>query len=279
MKMKRVFKCNFCFDSKEIWDGIKKEYYPCNKCATEDRGNGFRDTIREGRIGPARRDQIPTPQYLRYVRPDNVGGGIYYKLPLAGTDRGTASFIFYRIRGTNSEYLFFGDCYLEISTASALFLGGIDNTVTPLITFSTVNTLPSNQLTGEAFPILRPGVTPLEEIRAFLNRVSAARLDIALSLKSGRLFVTTHDTSLFLGGFDPGQANPASAVYQFLLNDFIIEQEVNRAGADVPGLEPNIVHVEPQAIRLEDVTIEGDTDLDEDIFEDPTGVDDEELFF
>lgn len=45
MKMKRVFKCNFCFDSREIWDGKAKEYIPCGKCSDQ------RQPFRSGVIG------------------------------------------------------------------------------------------------------------------------------------------------------------------------------------------------------------------------------------
>lgn len=51
MKMKRVFKCNFCFDSREVWDGTSKSYIPCIKCGNAQNLNDSRSPTRRERSG------------------------------------------------------------------------------------------------------------------------------------------------------------------------------------------------------------------------------------
>lgn len=280
IKMKRVFRCNFCFDSKEIWDGIKKQYYPCTKCSRDD--NHLANAVGAGRGGIRFQIQDPPPgfmeraqrnAYVRLFRPE----GFHAKLYCAQGQRleNNAPIVaLIRVQNNNMEYLRVGNTYLQLTDVTSVLLGTPNDRV-PIHTYSI--TVPRLGENGVNHDILSTSVTPREDLETFARNFHA-ETNVHIAIMSNGVFAASEALRPFQHfhpAFDLG-----SPAYLMQLNQF---SEIFNTLADIPdvavvpadeveaneGLAQDLVEMPgPRAVMVEPLTfdnviIEGE-DLDED---------------
>jgi len=279
IKMKRVFRCNFCFDSKEIWDGIKKQYYPCTKCSRDD--NHLATAVGAGRGGIRFQIQDPPPgfmerarrdAYVRLFRPGGFHTKLYYSQGRRFENNAPVVALI-RVQNNNMEYLKVGNTYLQLTDVTSVLLGTPNDEVVTHIHVTTVPRLGENGVNPD---ILSTIITPREDLETFARNFHA-ETNVHIAIMSNGVFAASESLQPFRH-FHPA-FNLGSPAYLMQLNQF---SEIFNALADnpdagvIPAAEaqandllaqdlvgtpvPRTVMVEP--LTFDNVVIEGE-DLDD----------------
>lgn len=279
IKMKRVFRCNFCFDSKEIWDGIKKQYYPCTKCSRDD--NHLENAVRAGRGGirfqiqdapPGFMGRAQRDAYVRLFRP----GGFHTKLYYAQGQRfeNNAPIVaLIRVQNSNTEYLRAGNTFLQLTADVSVLLGTPNDEVAIHVYSITVPRLGENGVNPD---IINANINPREDLETFARNFHA-ETNVHVAIMGNTVFSASEGLQPF-GHFIPAFIAGTNA-YLLQLNQFSLmfntladnpdagvipadAVEANEGLAQdlvgTPG--PGTVMVEP--LTFDNVVIEGE-DLDD----------------
>jgi len=283
--MKRVLRCNFCFDSKEIWDGIKKQYYPCTKCSRDD--NHLENAVGAGRGGIRFQIQDPPPgfmgrarrdAYVRLFRPGGFHTKLYYSQGRRFENNAPIVALI-RVQNNNMEYLKAGNTYLQLTDNTSVLLGTPNDQLAIHMHSIIVPRLGEN---GVNHDILSTRVTPREDLETFARNFHAEK-NVHIAIMSNDVFAASEALQPFQH-FQPA-FNLGSPAYLMQLNQF---SEMFNAladnpdagvipadgldGADAPVRDREPLPEEIERLRMEElvepltfdnVVIEGE-DLDED---------------
>lgn len=295
MKMKRIFRCNYCFDSKETWDGAAKAYVPCIKCGIpqQNEGGGLRGGVNIANFGgrvileqPQQAGRLQIPEDNRTYTPIGpVTDNIYGLYVLNGTNnRPTSAIILEIVQHEGNTYIVnsLRSSALKVPTTSTLIIGvPHDNVryITPTIPtprrFDTYTIYDRFSVEAEDFlHTLHESLKYYWRTNTGLASYHDHSMLIFTTWVTGTNALVTLDTfkqntlqwrhPLPINRRDPFQETASAALTRF---EALTVDRVNPA-AEIP-LPP----VEGAHVRLEDVVVEGEEDED-DLFEDPIGLPD-----
>lgn len=295
MKMKRVFRCNYCFDSKETWDGAAKAYVPCIKCGIpqQNEGGGLRGRVNIDDFGggvileqpqQAGRQQIPEDNRT-YLPLGPVTGNIYGVYILSGgilsggNNRATSVIALEIVQHEGNTYIVNRQrsTALKVPTTSTLIIGvPHDNVryITP--------TIPTPSRFAEYTIYDRFGVDATDFLCELHRQLKYYwRTDAGVSTNNDHsmhiftAWVIGINAAVTLETFKHNILRwryplPTTEINPFNeANDAIL----SRLGVQNPAAEIPLPPLEEDHVRLEDVVVEGEEDED-DLFEDPTGIED-----